>query len=226
MTAIHPETPAGDVPGQDDFVTEIIARRKRRTPALTLALIVLVAAGVAFIGGIEAQKHWGHSSASGGGAGGNRAAALSALASRFGATGATGSTRRSFGGAEGGAGATGFGGSGSTSGATGFGGRSSSGGTSGGATGFGGGAGATGFGGFGGGATVGTVTLIKGSTLYVTDSSGNTVKVQTSPSSTVTKTVSGSIKTLLPGQTVTVLGTAAKNGTITARSISVSAARR
>jgi hypothetical protein len=226
MTAIHPETPAGDLPDEDDFVTEIIARRKRRTPALTLALIVLVAAGAAFIGGIEAQKHWGHSSA---GAGSSRAAAFSALASRFGA-GGTGAA--SFGSAGTGArgagrtGATGFGGgSGSSgSGATGFGGGSGSGG----ATGFGGGsgAGAGGFAGFGGGATVGTVTLIKGSTLYVTDSSGNTVKVQTSASSTVTKTVSGSIKTLLPGQTVTVLGTAGKNGTVTARSISVSAAGR
>ncbi|HVV58581.1 MAG TPA: hypothetical protein VHC45_09475 [Gaiellaceae bacterium] len=212
MSATHPEIPA-----EDDFVTEILARRKRRTPKLTLTLAVLVVAAAAFIGGIEAQKHWGHSSAAGGGGGGNRATSLAALASRFGITGAAGaSASRRFGGT--GGGATGFGGA-SGSGATGFGGGSR-------ATGFGGG-GAAGFGGFGGGsATVGTVTLIKGSTLYVTDASGNTVKVKTSPSSTVTKTVQGSIKTVLPGQTVTVLGTAGKDGTVTARSISVSAARR
>lgn len=207
MTAIHPETPA-----DDDFVTEIIARRKRRTPGLTLALIVLVAAAAAFIGGIEAQKHWGHTASSSGASGGSRAANLEALAARFGITGATGAgatPRRAFGGA-GSGGATGFGGGSGGSGATGF----------------GGGSGATGFGGFGGSATTGTVTLIKGSTLYVTDASGNTVKVRTSPSSAVTKTVTGSVKTLLPGQTVTILGTQGKDGTVTARSIAVSPARR
>jgi hypothetical protein len=216
MDATHSDVP---IPDQDDFVTEILARRARRTPRLTLALAVLAVAAAAFVGGIEAQKQWGHGTSSGGGRG-NRAATLQALASRFGAGGATGAgARRSSGGATGfgaGSGATGFGGGGG-SGATGFGGRGS------GSTGSGG----AGFGGFGGGsATVGTVTLIKGSTLYVTDASGNTVKVQTSPASTVTKTVSGSIRTVLPGQTVTVLGTQGKNGTVTARSIAVSPARR
>jgi hypothetical protein len=84
-----------------------------------------------------------------------------------------------------------------------------------------------GFGGFGGAgaaggsATVGTVTLIKGSTLYVTDASGNTVMVKTSPGSRVTKTVSGTIQTVHPGDTVTVVGQASSNGTVTASSIAV-----
>jgi hypothetical protein len=84
---------------------------------------------------------------------------------------------------------------------------------------------ATGSGGFGGlGATIGTVTAIKGSTLYVTDSSGNVVKVTTSPASTVSKTVSSSVKKINPGDTVVIRGSQAKNGTIAAESISVGTA--
>lgn len=77
---------------------------------------------------------------------------------------------------------------------------------------------------FGGGATIGTVTAIKGSTLYITDTSGNTVKVATSPSSSVTKTVSSSVKGINPGDTVVVRGSQGTNGTVTAESISVGTA--
>ena len=77
-------------------------------------------------------------------------------------------------------------------------------------------------GGFGGGgATVGTVGVIKGSTLYVTDASGNTVKVVTSPASTVSKTVDTNVRAIHPGDTVVVRGTTGKNGEITAESISI-----
>lgn len=87
------------------------------------------------------------------------------------------------------------------------------------------GAGGGGFGAFGGGgATVGTVTLIKGSTLYVTEASGNTVLVKTSAGSRVTKTVSGTIQAVHPGDTVTVLGAQSSNGSVTASSIVVGAA--
>lgn len=94
---------------------------------------------------------------------------------------------------------------------------------------FGRGSGSGGFGGFGsggagGGATVGTVTLIKGSTLYVTESSGNTILVHTSAGSRVTKTVTGTIQTVHPGDTVTVVGTQAANGSVTASSIAVGSA--
>ncbi len=88
--------------------------------------------------------------------------------------------------------------------------------------------GLSGFGGAGGGfgaaasGTSGTVTLIKGSTLYVTDSSGTTSIVKTSASSRVTKTVASSVKTILPGSVVTVVGPQAKDGSYTATSISVS----
>lgn len=84
------------------------------------------------------------------------------------------------------------------------------------------GAGGRGAGGFlGGGATIGTVGVIKGSTLYVTDASGNTVKVVTSPASTVSKTVDTTVNAIHPGDTVVVRGTAGKNGDITAESITV-----
>jgi len=73
----------------------------------------------------------------------------------------------------------------------------------------------------GGGATIGTVSVIKGSTLYVTDTSGNTVKVVTSPGSTVSKTVTTNVKAIRPGDTVVVRGTTGKNGNVTAQSITL-----
>ena len=72
-----------------------------------------------------------------------------------------------------------------------------------------------------GGGTSGTVTLIKGLTLYVTDTSGNTVAVRTTNGSRVTKTVSGSVQTIHPGDTVTVTGKQAKNGSYTASAITI-----
>lgn len=82
--------------------------------------------------------------------------------------------------------------------------------------------GRVGFGGFAaGGVTIGTVSLIKGTTLYVTDTSGNTVKVTTGPGARVTKTVTSSVRGIDPGQTVVVRGTQQRNGTIAAQSITV-----
>ena len=171
MTTIQPELAAGD----DDFVAEILTRRKRRLPILTAILVLAVAAGVAFIAGAEVQKHYGKSTSAGAGG----ASAFSALASRFRAAGAAGTG--------GGTGRAGF---------------------------FGGAGGA-------GGGTTGTVTLIKGSTLYVTNSSGTTVLVHTSPASRVTKSVTGSVQTIHPGDTVTVTGAQAANGSYTAAAISI-----
>ena len=80
------------------------------------------------------------------------------------------------------------------------------------------------FGALAGGATIGTVSVIKGSTLYVTDTSGNTVKVVTSPGSTVSKTVTTNVKAIRPGDTVVVRGTTGKNGNVTAQSITLGSA--
>jgi hypothetical protein len=89
-----------------------------------------------------------------------------------------------------------------------------------------GGAGAfPGLGGSGsGGVTTGEVAYVRGNTLYVTDSQGNTVKVNASAGSKVTKTVSTKAQSIHPGSTVVVLGSKASNGSISATSITVSSA--
>jgi hypothetical protein len=84
--------------------------------------------------------------------------------------------------------------------------------------------GASGATGASGGGTAGTVTAIKGSTLYIADASGNTVKVTTSAASQVTKTVSGTVKDVRPGDTVVVRGTQQKNGDIAASSVTLGGA--
>jgi len=78
--------------------------------------------------------------------------------------------------------------------------------------------------GSGGGVTTGEVAYVRGSTLYVTDSQGNTVKVSAAAGSKVTRTVSTKASSIHPGATVVVLGSKAKNGSISASSISVSSA--
>lgn len=99
---------------------------------------------------------------------------------------------------------------------------SSGGGSSASASGSASGAGASGApGGSGGGATIGQVAYVAGSTLYVTDAEGNTVKVSTSAASTVTKTVKAEVKDIRPGETVLVTGAAGAHGTVSAESIHV-----
>jgi hypothetical protein len=177
MSTAHHEAPTivQDPTASDGLVGELLARRRKRLPLLTLALIILAAAAAAFIGGVEAQKHWGKSSTSSSGIPSSIAAAFS----RGGFPGGT-STR---------------------SGAGGF------------------------PGGFGGAnATTGTVTLIKGATLYVTNAAGNTVLVKTSARSRVSKSVSGSVKTIHPGDSVTVTGSQNKDGSISARQVTIGGA--
>ncbi len=72
-----------------------------------------------------------------------------------------------------------------------------------------------------GGATIGLITLIRGSTLYVTDFSGNTVKVKASAGLRVTKTVTAALKSLHPGDSVVVRGTKQKDGSYKASSITL-----
>src|SRR5438876_442356 len=72
------------------------------------------------------------------------------------------------------------------------------GGTGGGAGGGGAGGGAAG----GRGRTIGQVVAIEGTSLLITDASGNTIKVTTTPSSRVTKTDTGSLSDIHPGDTV------------------------
>ena len=81
-----------------------------------------------------------------------------------------------------------------------------------------GGAGA-GPGGAGGGVTFGTVANKRGRTLYVTDSSGKTIRVRTTASSKITRTAANSVRGVYPGDTVVVQGSTAANGTLTATTI-------
>jgi hypothetical protein len=71
--------------------------------------------------------------------------------------------------------------------------------------------------------TSGTVTDIIGNTLYVTNSSGNLVKVTVSSTTTVDRNAASTLSGLKPGDTVTVQGPTAKNGSVTAASISATA---
>jgi hypothetical protein len=166
-TAVHSDAPTMVNEG---LAAELLARRRKKLPALTAVLAVVVAIALGVIGGVEAQKHWGAST-----------------------TAATGRP----------AGFAGFAGRGGGGFPGGFGG------------------GAAGAAGAPGGGTSGTVTLIKGSTLYVTDASGNTVLVNTTAASTVKKTVSGTIKSVHPGDSVTVTGTQNANGSYSATGITI-----
>jgi len=84
--------------------------------------------------------------------------------------------------------------------------------------------GATGTSGAFGAAATGTVTEVSGSTLYVTNSSGNLVKVTVGPSATVTRNAKSSLGALVAGDTVVVQGTKASNGSVTATSVSATGA--
>jgi hypothetical protein len=94
-----------------------------------------------------------------------------------------------------------------------------------GAGGFGGGAG-----GFGGGAgasgdrSFGTVSSVDANTIYLTDSSGNTVKVSLSASTKLSKSQTVSQTAVRPGDSVLIQGLKNTNGTLVATSVSDSGA--
>jgi hypothetical protein len=85
---------------------------------------------------------------------------------------------------------------------------------------FGGGAGRTGGTAGQGGFTAGKITSIDGSTLTITTSDGKTVKVTTTSSTTVSKTTQSDVASLATGDTVTVIGPAAADGSVAAQRIS------
>jgi hypothetical protein len=176
-----------------DGLTAVLARRPRaKLPSLTVVLVVVVVASAGFIGGILVGKHYGSS--------GSPASRLGAFAAAEASPSAgTGSGSR-----------TGLGGAGG-----GFGGAR--GGLSG--TGETGGTGGTG--GFAeGNATVGTIKLIDGSTIYVTTSAGDIVQVVTSSGTKVTVSSTVPVKDLQPGETVIVEGSKNSSGGVSATSIS------
>jgi hypothetical protein len=191
---------AGYAPAEEEWLeeppeSELPPRPRRRllTP-VPLALMGILAIACGFIGGVLVEKGESSSSSSAGGVSG-LAARFAAL--RAGASGTTGTT--------------------GTSGATGTGTRSGAGSAAGGL--FGGSSG-----GAGGGftrPTAGSVAYLDGSTLYVTNSEGNTVKVTTSAGTTVSKTVKSSVKSIHPGETVTITGESGSSGSLSAEQINV-----
>ena len=71
---------------------------------------------------------------------------------------------------------------------------------------------------------IGTVTVIDGTTLYVTDSSGNVVKVTTNTGTTVSKTDTGTVSELAPGESVVIRGVQSSAGVYAAQTVSEGAA--
>ena len=74
--------------------------------------------------------------------------------------------------------------------------------------------------GAGGSATVGTVSSVSGNSLFVTDTSGNTVKVTLSSATKVTKNVTVGRKAVRPGDLVVVSGAKGSNGAVSAATVS------
>ncbi len=155
------------------------------------ALFAVVLGAIGFYAGVRVEKSQVSNSSATTGAAGGGAAALRAAAARGGTTtGATGSGAASRTGA--GAGARSL---------------------------FG--AGGGGFAGAGGAnATFGTVSAISGNSLYITETSGNTVKVTLSSATKVTKNVTVGKKAVRPGDTVVVAGAKNSNGTVSATTLS------
>jgi hypothetical protein len=88
--------------------------------------------------------------------------------------------------------------------------------------------GAAGFGAAPGGAaggTVGSVQLVDGTNVYIQDTSGNVIKVSTSPDLAITVSKRGTVADLKPGDTITVTGTADADGNIAATAIAPAGGR-
>jgi hypothetical protein len=73
--------------------------------------------------------------------------------------------------------------------------------------------------------TVGTIKLVDGKNVYVSDAQGNVVRVTTNGSTKITVNRDATVDKLKPSYSVIVQGTRGSNGTITATSISQTAAR-
>lgn len=200
-------TAGGPPIGDDSFAAELPVRPRRRllTPAFAILLAAVALAG-GFLAGVLMEKGQQESSGSGSGSGGfaSRLASLrGAAGDSAGGSSATGGSfaagRASFVGAGGSsvAGGSSAIGASSTGGSADFAGRP------------------------GGGLTVGQVAFVQKGTLYVTGLEGNTVKVTTSRASRVTKTVSASVKSIHPGETVVITGAPNAHGVVSAEAIRV-----
>jgi hypothetical protein len=66
---------------------------------------------------------------------------------------------------------------------------------------------------------------VNGKTIYVTETSGDTVKVKLSGQTTITKSESVSSSKVFPGDEVVIAGTKGSGGTVTAATLTDSGAR-
>jgi hypothetical protein len=74
-----------------------------------------------------------------------------------------------------------------------------------------------------GDATVGEVANVDGSTIYVDETSGTTLRIRLAKGGTVTRTAASKASQIHPGDTVIVQGEAASSGTVVASSIRATA---
>ncbi|MFE6846616.1 DUF5666 domain-containing protein [Streptomyces sp. NPDC057686] len=190
-TAADPGGILSEPPDTRDISAELAAPPRPRLPWLTLLLSGGVVAGLAFTGGALVEKSHLQGSAGSGAAGRNFAA---------GGGGAPGRTGAGQGQGAAGQGRTGAGQNSQNGRRPGFGGTS-------------GGPGA------GAGVTTGTVKLVDGTTLYVTDAQGNVVKVTTDSNTQITQATPGKVSDLQPGQTVTVRGSRNDSGDVAASTV-------
>jgi hypothetical protein len=73
-------------------------------------------------------------------------------------------------------------------------------------------------------ASIGTISSVDGNTIYLSDSSGNTVKVTLSSATKITKSLSVGERSLHPGDSVVIRGLKDNKGTVSATTISDSGA--
>jgi hypothetical protein len=185
------EDPLSDSPFEGDLAAELAAapRPRRKVPSVTVLLAagLLVVAG--FLGGIQADKHWGA----------NRPTDASDILNRL---------RRGGGGNLGGLGGGNSGG-GNLGGGN-FGGGNLGGGQRGGQAGAGTSA--------SGDATTGTVKLVDGDIIYVQTATG-VVRVKTTGSTKVTVAKKAKPADIKAGSSVVVQGTPGQDGSVTATSV-------
>jgi hypothetical protein len=72
----------------------------------------------------------------------------------------------------------------------------------------------------GGNTSTGTVSSLDGSSVYVSEGSGNTVKVKLSSATKISKSLRVSKKSLRPGDSVTITGVTSSKGVVSATSVS------
>jgi hypothetical protein len=180
--------------GGDELDSEFAPQPRKRLGKLTAILVALLVAGGGFLAGIQVQKHQTTPAAS----------AASAFARRGTATGAEGGG--GFGGFGGGTGGTGRGTGGTGTGGTGTGGT---------------GTGGTGTGGTGSTTAIpvviGQIVSVTGDTVVVKNLGGKLITVKLSATTTITQV--STVAALKAGQNVTVGGTTAADGTVTATSV-------